>query len=71
MNNYRTTIIQAELTTEDALKLVRLIKSGSEHAGVLVMKSLANTLRYVTYTKVKHTWNSESKRIKIQKHQMV
>lgn len=45
-------IIRPELTREEALKLVKIIKSGSDYSGVLVMKSLANTLRYVQYTKV-------------------
>lgn len=46
-------IIRPELTRAEALKLVRIIKSGNDYAGMLVMKSLANTLRYVQYSRAR------------------
>ena len=57
-------LIKPELSTRDAEKLVKLIKEGSNYAGVLVMKSIANTLRYVQYSKSNYRWDLKNKKIK-------
>jgi hypothetical protein len=56
-------IITPELTTEEAYRLVDIIKNGSDYAGMLVMKSIANTLKYVTYSRANYKWNLKDKKL--------
>jgi hypothetical protein len=50
--------IRPDLSRADAMRLVKLIKHGSDYAGMLVMMSMAKTLRYVNYSKVSYSWKS-------------
>lgn len=52
-------IIHPDLTMEEAQRLVMIIKNGSVYAGTLVIKSLANTLRYVTYRHPDYSWKAK------------
>jgi hypothetical protein len=49
-------VIKPDLTTKEAYALVKVIKEGSDYSGMLVMKSLASTLRYVNYKKSSYKW---------------
>ena len=44
-------ILKPDISKSEALKLVKIIKNGSDYSGVLVMMSLAKELRYITYSK--------------------
>ena len=49
-------IIAPDLSRKEAYKLVSLIKNGSDYSGMLVMRSLATTFKYVAYPSPKYTW---------------
>lgn len=50
------------ISKDDAFNLVRLIKDGSDYSGMIVMRSLANSFRYVSYRdRPQYTWKSKIK----------
>jgi len=54
-------IISPDLSTKEAYKLVRIIKNGSDYSGMLVMRSLATTFKYVYYPCPKYSWLMKQK----------
>ena len=59
------TFINPELTKKEALKLVKMIKAGSDYAGILVMLSIARTLKYVSYTKASYSWKKKKEKVRL------
>lgn len=64
LNAYKRRPKFQELTDEEAARLVKMIKMSSDNNGIMIMKSLRNTIkkalterrRRPTYQKVYYTW---------------